>query len=600
MNMGAHGGNSSPLPQFTTATTASFVHLGRLTGQMRLHRKKQYQHAPGVCGMALVLFIMVAGLPAHANGRCPAPADNSGMPRWHGQFVWQALSAHDYVIGEVNISVMPIYDTNKKDHDVWYAHLVNNLHVNTRPQTIRNNLLFQPGQPINPATIYQTARHLRSVRFLQYVSISPARCHDGQVDIDISVRDSWSLKPQVSFSRVGGRNIVKFELEDDNFLGFGKTLAVGRLHSITNAQNYIKYIDPNLGGSRWQLHTRLADQRGGHSHSLSVRRPFFSNTTSWAAGGRMFDQNAHLYFSNRGTRAWVVANNTRQLNLSWHHLIRWNGTAGWRMGMRYIDESYRYGTPLPLSPTLRPKPAPADRDLVGIELETSYFQSHYATFRNLRLIDRSEDYNLGWTASASLGKLSTYIGSSINAWTTTMDASWGTKLALHNAFFFNAHARGRYSHNQWRASEFNTNATLYNQSLPNQTVVIHAQGKWQWHPDPENQLYIGGASGLRGYHTFFRTGDRRWQVTIEDRILTSTLFMDTFRIGYAVYLDAAQIHKLDGSGWSRTFTNIGAGLRVGNTRFSFANVVYVTIAVPLVRSPGVPPYEIMLGNILRF
>ncbi|HET7370413.1 MAG TPA: hypothetical protein VFK45_06200, partial [Gammaproteobacteria bacterium] len=175
--------------------------------------------------LVLVMTLLIAtALPALA-APCPAPPANHPPARWHHQYLWEALATRQYVVGDIRIHVAPIYNLSDPDEDAWYAHTVDALHVPTHDQTVRDQLLFRSGEPVRASLIYQTERRLRDLEFLQRVTITPAGCHDNRVDVDVNVKDAWTLKPEISFTRIGGDNIVQFELEEENLLGYGKTIA---------------------------------------------------------------------------------------------------------------------------------------------------------------------------------------------------------------------------------------------------------------------------------------------------------------------------------------------------------------------------------------
>jgi hypothetical protein len=548
----------------------------------------------------LVMTLLIAtALPALA-APCPAPPANHPPARWHHQYLWEALATRQYVVGDIRIHVAPIYNLSDPDEDAWYAHTVDALHVPTHDQTVRDQLLFRSGEPVRASLIYQTERRLRDLEFLQRVTITPAGCHDNRVDVDVNVKDAWTLKPEISFTRIGGDNIVQFELEEENLLGYGKTIAVGHLHGTQRNQNYVDYFDPALAGSRWQLFASLANLSDGYNRAVSIERPFFANTTAWSGGASFVDQQTDVNFYNRGERSWAAVDRTRQLSLSWQHLVAWDGVNGWRAGLRYIDDSYDYGGLRAIEPALRPPPGLPDRQFRGLQATVSFFQDRYATFHNLRLVGRAEDYNLGWAASTAFGYFPTAFGSSSNAWIGGVSATYGMRLPAHSVLFMNGGFGGRYTRNAWRGSYAGAGATYYNQHFGTQTLVAHLDADWRLRADPEDQLYLGGLAGLRGYPNYFRAGDRRWQFTLEDRILTSRFVLETFQVGYVFFVDAGQTHQFNGHGWSPVFSDIGGGLRFGNARFSFANVIYVTVAVPLVRRSEAGGYQIIIGDVVNF
>ncbi|HET6726377.1 MAG TPA: hypothetical protein VFH85_10280 [Gammaproteobacteria bacterium] len=546
------------------------------------------------------LFVATSFAGAQAAGNCPAPPANHPSTRWRDQYVWRTLAKSHYTIGQIRIHVAQVYDLDKPGENAWYSRLADSLHIKTRPGVVRNLLLFKSGDPVRAPLIYQTERRLRSYKFLRKATIAPVACHDGRVDVDVDVKDAWTLKPEVAYERIGGQNIVSFQLKDENLLGLGKTLAVGHIHGTQRDQNYASYFDPALAGSAWELLASASSLSDGYSRQLSIDRPFFADATAWSSGASFLTQKVDVNFYNDSERAWVASDQTRQLSVSWRHLLAWDGVSGLRAGLRYVDESWRYGPLIPLAPTLRPRPALPDRQFRGLQGTLNFFQDRYATFYNLAQIGRTEDYNLGWTASAAIGFFPTALGSSSDAWIGGLSATFGARLPWQSVIFINTDIGGRHTQNAWRGSYAGLAATWYDQAFRNHTLVAHVSAEWQLRPDPEDQLYLGGLAGLRGYPNYLRAGDRRWTLTLEDRIFTPTTFLNTFKLGYVAFLDAGQIDRPSGRGFSQVLSNIGGGLRIGNARGAFDNVIYVTVAVPLARPAGVAPYQIIIGDVVGF
>ncbi|MGH8110634.1 MAG: hypothetical protein ACREPL_01655, partial [Rhodanobacteraceae bacterium] len=154
----------------------------------------------------------------------------------------------------------------------------------------------------------------------------------------------------------------------------------------------------------------------------------------------------------------------------------------------------------------------------------------------------------------------------------------------------------------WRNQALTVEATAYGQPWRRQTLVVHVDSASLLHPDPENRLYIGGFQALRGYPNFFATGTRRVRMTIADRIVTPMVWFHTFQVGFVVFNDDAIIDRPAGQGWSSWYSSVGGGLRFGNLRGSFAQILYLEVADPLRSGPGVVAGrpEIVAGDVLSF
>ena len=181
-----------------------------------------------------------------------------------------------------------------------------------------------------------------------------------------------------------------------------------------------------------------------------------------------------------------------------------------------------------------------------------------------------------------------------------MNSSYGGDWHGDTLLLANASLTGRRESGVNRNTLANLTFTLYNQSFGAHTLVLHGSADFSLHPDPEYQLYLGGIQGMPGYPNYFLIGDRRWQATIADRVLTRTRILNTYQVGFSVYADAGQVRSFDTGSWSRTLADAGVAIRLGDIRSAYGGVIYVTYAWPLVKMPGANERQFVIGNIINF
>ncbi|QOR74389.1 hypothetical protein IMZ16_02825 [Cruoricaptor ignavus] len=174
----------------------------------------------------------------------------------------------------------------------WYDRLGNRLHVKTRPGTVRNYLLFRPGDEYSQQALYESERLLRATRFVHRVSIRAvdSTATRDSVDVNISLRDSWSLRPMgsVSGSKIG------FGLEEMNFLGLGHELSVYYRRNFKEKEDFTRtyYKANNLFGTFvdstvfWER-----DMDENEYAYLYAGRNFISPLMRWAGGGGLYFYN---------------------------------------------------------------------------------------------------------------------------------------------------------------------------------------------------------------------------------------------------------------------------------------------------------------------
>src|ERR1700721_1282749 len=139
-----------------------------------------------------------------------------------------ALEAAGAVIGRVEIAPGNIFDESDPREKNGLFRLADHLHIRTKHATIRAQLLFASGDKYLARKLAETERALRLLPYVYDARIVPVHYADGKVDIRVITKDVWTLSPGISFARSGGTNDTKFNLQDTNFLGWGKTLQISR------------------------------------------------------------------------------------------------------------------------------------------------------------------------------------------------------------------------------------------------------------------------------------------------------------------------------------------------------------------------------------
>ena len=103
------------------------------------------------------------------------------------------------------------------------ARALDNLHVRTREATIRRQIRFQPGDALDTLAVGESIRRLRRLRYLRDVELSGVRCDAGPVDLVLSTRDDWSVKPKV---QIGSSGKSEVGVTERNLLGSGRELSM--------------------------------------------------------------------------------------------------------------------------------------------------------------------------------------------------------------------------------------------------------------------------------------------------------------------------------------------------------------------------------------
>ena len=187
------------------------------------------------------------------------------------------LEAARAVIGKIEIDIRNIFDESDPRENKGLYKLADRLHIRTKPATIRAQLLFKSGDRYSaqsspkPSAIYESWYSFTTP--MSFRSASPS----GKVDVQVITRDVWTLDPNISFGRSGGTNSTNINLQEENFLGWGKQLEVGRSSNVDRTSRLAEYSDPNVLGSRWTGALAYVDSSDGNrAHRAALTTLLFA------------------------------------------------------------------------------------------------------------------------------------------------------------------------------------------------------------------------------------------------------------------------------------------------------------------------------------
>ena len=246
------------------------------------------------------------------------------------------------VVGEVFVYNENIFDLEDPQENKQLYRLANKLHIRTQPQVIRQQLLFKSGDPYSQRLIDESARILRSARYLYDASIRPVAFKDGRVDIAVTTRDVWTLNPGLSFSRKGGENTAGVELEELNLLGTGTDLSVARISGVDRDSTLIEYKDRHVFDTWVRVRAAYADNSDGSFKALEVERPFYSLDSRWTAGVFLADDEhiEPLYDLGKVVEEFASHQKFASAFWGWSDGLRDGWVRRWRVGATYDENEF--------------------------------------------------------------------------------------------------------------------------------------------------------------------------------------------------------------------------------------------------------------------
>ncbi|HUQ10835.1 MAG TPA: BamA/TamA family outer membrane protein [Steroidobacteraceae bacterium] len=527
--------------------------------------------------------------------RAPAvePARDASLP------TDSQLTSQGVRIGEVHIKSRDLFDQDARDDDTAFSRLANHLHIATREATIEDQLLFRSGDLYQPGLLAESARILRDTRYLRDAAIRPVAFHDGVVDVEVTTQDVWTFTPSVVFGRSGGANHSGFEVEELNLFGTGTQLGVGFKSDVDRDSKFIHYHDRQLGSSWWDLSAEYADNSDGRFARLGLERPFYALDTRWAAGVSLLDDQRvdSRYdlgeivdrFATRERRATIYFGGSGGLVDGWARRIS--------AGLTIDEHSFQAVPGVDATQLL-----PSDRRLVYPWVGAEWVQDSFRTARNRDQIEKTEDYSLGWRASARLGFASAQFGSDRDAAMLSARLSKGLTFGERQTLQFALAADTRVESGSLMGGLLEAESRYYFRQSQRRLFFLNLSASAGTDLDVDQQLLLGGDNGLRGYPLRYQAGTGRWLLTAEQRIFTDWYPLQLFNVGGAVFYDM-------GSTWGRDplgtpsrglLRDVGFGLRLGNARSALGNVLHLDVAFPLDRDPSMKGVQFLVQTRKSF
>lgn len=530
-------------------------------------------------GLALALWLAMAPAAA-SDGAAALPPDAE-------------LEAAGARIGEITIVRQNVFDTSLRREDKSAFRAANRLHRLTREHAVRRLLLFAPGDPYSARLLAETARLLRAQPYLRDAEVRPVRHANGRVDIEVVTRDAWTFNPGISGGRSGGSSNYSLELEEGNLAGTGAAIAISHDSDSERRENELAYRHDHQFGDWRGVEARVRDNSDGSGWALALRTPFYAldQRRAWGVSADKLTLVESLY--SRGEEVAKYRQRNDDLDAWW----------GWSAGLRG-DRVRRYSVGLrdhrrEFLPSLDPAmagPLPEDRHLVGPWIGVESIRDEWAVLSNHDLIGLREDALLGLRWAARLGRADTALGGDRDAWWLEAEASRGFPLAARSLLRLDARLDGRIEDGRARNARLGGRARYYRETGERRLFFATLEGSHGHELDLDGRPTLGGDNGLRGYPERWAGGESMARLSLEQRYFTDWYPGQLFRVGGAVFMDVGRTWGDDGLGTPNPglMADVGVGLRLGNTRSSFARVIHVDLAFPLDGDSGLKDVELVI------
>ncbi|CAN5846985.1 hypothetical protein BH23GEM7_BH23GEM7_06040 [soil metagenome] len=511
-----------------------------------------------------------------------------------------------------NRSVFDLSDPDQDDRFQWAFRLANRLHVPTREEVIRRELLFDVGDCFDPALMEESERILRRSAFIARVDIFAVRQPDGSNHVVVDTQDDWSTKVEVQMEQGTGMRPSGFRVGEDNLFGTGRRVSAFYLRSFEERVYGATYLDPQLFGTRWQAGAEAGRTQLGYLFSESLIYPFVGETGRWGVRQEVRHHDRYLEFLSEREEGLVgVLFPERRRGFDLGAAIR-RGRPGrlTLLGAMLAGEWISYPGEARLSSDdgteLDSLPSFPGMDSVGsvrAMLLTGRRNVYYVRRRALDSVTGTEDVRLGLEVELGVGRSLAWLSTAddvsldfglFGAGEVMPGLLAGTQLRLEGKHEASALAEG----DTWRDvfGQFDAWVYLRPSDESRHTWVAALAAAGGWNTRVPFQLTIGGATGLRGYPRHIFPGAQRAVISLEQRSYLGWPFPQLFDLGTVAFVDAGRTWAGDVPFGvdSPVRANVGLGLR-GALPPGSPSTFRLDLAAPIQSSLRVSDLVLSLG-----
>ncbi|MGH9315926.1 MAG: POTRA domain-containing protein [Thermoanaerobaculia bacterium] len=485
-------------------------------------------------------------------------------------------------IGNINIQVVDVFSPEEATRG-WFYRAANAIHIETREAVIRKFLLFQEGDPYDPARLDETERNLRALGFLTMASVTAGPPHDGVVDVNVVTQDAWTLQPSLSLGSTGGVSTYSFELEESDLVGSGRQVSVAYDKGTERTNHRLQYQDPYLFGPYWAGSLLYSQNSDGEEQRAQVARPFsgFVDRRSATFLAHHLTQNVRLFANGEESAKFHQKHQEVGVQYGWAVAASDERARRLTVGFDALEDQFSV---LPEEPGVV---LPEDRNFRTVFLQYEDLRNDFLKLNYVNRDLRYEDFSVGRRLLARVGISPSIFGLDRTTWLARFEAGQGWRLGPGSFL-----AAGLVYQTRWDGSPENEILSLglrYVRKFdtrPLQTLVSRLVFDRGWRLDGDVQFFADGSTGLRGYHLHAFAGDKRVIWNVEQRVFSGKEILQLISPGLAVFFDtgvatpSGQPLRL-----SDLKSDVGAGLRFSISRAATNNILRIDFAYALNPDP---------------
>ena len=469
-------------------------------------------------------------------------------------------------IREIEIVRLNVFDKELENGGNFIYRLANKFHVVTRDRIIRQELLFNKGDPFDSEHLEQSIRNIRTLPFIGDATSNIKYVADDSIDIEIIAEDLWTTTIGISGEGGGGQYNFTIYANEKNTAGLGLGIDVNLQFTTDDDNGYLIQIsDRRLMGTRLMYDLILRDFSYSRGFGVLLYHPFYSPYARWNYGISFNVQDAKQRLFYQGQEYFRYDYDYKDFQV---HLKRAYGMYNrFESGLlfKYCRNDYSDRR----SESLDFQLIPENETFSGPGVNLATYLDEFGTIEDL-------------TEHATIRATSIWSGPAFNG---DYEATY---LEVESGFFFrptqNLYAGFKNTYSNFIAGSSRERITNTMQSIlyykPSTYHLLAGRffSHFAWRQKPSYQIVLGGINGLRGYPDRYFEGAKLALMNAEYRIFTPVQIL-TVSLGGAAFFDAGYVWD-DGESVDITDLkkDVGLGLRFGLTKSSTARIVCFNVA----------------------
>ncbi len=478
-----------------------------------------------------------------------------------------------YQITEIEININPIFELDQNDG--WLYKTTNKLHIDTKEEVIRRVLPIKVGDQITVKDIEEAERILRGHRYLRDAKIKLSKSINGSKLI-VSTWENWTLFPTIDVNRQGGETEYSYGIKDDNLLGMGIAANIAYFSESDRSGHILSLSSDAISDDHLRAGLVLADNSDGEQVKIFLNKPFYTLDQRHSVG-ISFDshqQDVSIDVNEQLVNQFASDRQFAELFFGYSTGKTDTGIYRWLGGVtheKYDFESLAFTSLIAGS-----------RDLTYPWIAFEYQQDKFKKTKNLYLLERTEDIQLGWYHYLKVGfnLESSYRN---NAWVWQLNSSYFGQWNENNWYRAGISGNGVHSANEITNAYYNSYYEHFFRVNDFKTWYGRASYRVSENPYIDRPMSLGGETGLRGFPLEYQHGNKQWLVNLEKRFYPKVNIWQLLDVAFVGYLDVGRSfgENLYANEETGPLASAGFGLRFFLTRSSGRNVISVNFSQPL-------------------